>query len=225
MERSDRHLKEEVLDLLIPKEQQPDPRIPALRRLHLEAFSEMAGELKRRAEGPSNEVSKRMCAPEREARRQAVMSKLPSQKFKRHEEPGYGLVDLTMHMWETKIIQHIPLIWCPSREQELVETLPGKTWQPASEANVDVGGPRKLQQAYRRRGFALEEAGMMSFEAHDVLVDKFMRAYTEPAVDSRYASASYKQIINADKYIFKELLRKCRNYFREWQGSCPWRLL
>ena len=220
-EKPDERFMEEVVNVLIPVDQQPDPRIPNLRKLHMEAWTEVCVDLKRRAEGPSEEVSRKMPAPEREARRQSLMATRPGQTLKRHEEPGYGLVDLAVHMYDTKTIQHVPPSYCPSRAQELKETLPGKSWKPATDADVDISDNMKLDQAYRRRGFAFEEGGLMTALVHDELVDELMKAYTEAPPDPRYATASYEQILAADKYVFEELQHKCRTGFRAVGGRVP----
>ena len=64
----DATLKEEVIDVLLPN--QPDPRAPTIRKLFMEAWSRVAIDLKRQAEGPSDGVKKKMENPEREQRRE-----------------------------------------------------------------------------------------------------------------------------------------------------------
>lgn len=201
-----------------------EPRSIGLRRLWFEAYTDACAELQAKQQARSSETGiRRLAAPERERRRKAVASKCQFGKMRDHEEPGETVVDTMVAMFEDKVLVYISPDDCPSRDMELDDKKPGKSWKPVKVQGLSVPNPcpRKLEQAWRRRGNAMEMGGLMRTECHDKLVDELIEAYTSSPADSRYESSSYEQCLAADRWVFKQLQKECRLGFRSVAGASP----
>lgn len=217
-ERRDELFIERVVNVLVCEN---DPREPALTRLHFEAFTRTTAELKGDVEATDETAPRRMGAPERERRKQVVLSKMPSRKMLAYQEPGDGLINTAAQMFLDKCLVYLHPECCPSRNQEMEHRQPGKPWIPPTgkQLVINIASLLNIERAYKRRGVAFEMGGLMSMETHnEVLVETLMAAMTDEPPDSRFAPASLEQVISADKWIFQRLNDLCRTGFRASEG-------
>ena len=219
-ERPDQDFTAKVANVLLD---QDDPRLPALRRLYFEAFTEAAAEMKRRIEISDATPARRLAAPEREKRRAALLDKLPNKRMPVYLEAGETLVDTVVAMYDDRVLTYIHPENCPSRTMELEAKEPGKPWKAVKVPGLadHKPDPMALERAWKRRGFAFEMGGMVSAEKHEELVEVLMGAYTNPTFDQRYEKASFQQIIAADKWVFQFVQNECRLGFRAIAGRLP----
>ena len=62
------------------------------------------------------------------------------------------------------------------------------------EEGADTSTDLRLQNALRRRGVALEIAGVMSFSVHETIVDEYFRTMQEDPYDSNYRRVTIQQV-------------------------------
>ena len=136
-------------------------------------------------------------------------------------EPANVLIDRFIQMADDGIVEWVPWEECPKRDQELRSARGKKRWmadasgivkekETPKDVTTDTSSVIRIQWAMRRRGLALDVAGLMSYEAHDLLVDKLVGAVTGEAIDSRYAVPSLQQAHSADKEVWRQLQKATR---------------
>ena len=95
----------------------PPDRMPALRRMFYEAFTMTAADLRARLDRTSEDVPRRMAAPEREARFSEQGLRLAGVDLADETEPSHALLDLAVQMHEDNCLKYISWAECTSRTQ------------------------------------------------------------------------------------------------------------
>ena len=219
-DKADAQFMEKVVLPLIGEK---DPREPRLKRLHFESYTMVASDLKRQVEAGDDTPARRLNPLERERRRAIVAQTRTTKKLQEWEEPGDGLVDSCIQMFEEKMLVYLPPSWCPSKSEEMKARKPGKAWKPPVGAELlsDTSTTLNLERAWIRRGIAMTQGGLLSEEAHKRVILRLMNALTEEPVDSRYGKISMEQVLNADQWIWKRMQQKCPIGFRAVGGVLP----
>ena len=123
-------------------------------------------------------------------------------------------------MAEDNILRHIPWEDCNMRQQELEGVKKVKEWRPDALGHMkekvhpdnpkaDLGSDLLLKYALQRRGMAFEQALIMKFEVHELLVDRLLTEYlrTPPA---GYRVINLDQLLRTDKEIFTRMAEETR---------------
>jgi hypothetical protein len=192
---------------------------PALRRLFYESFTMIAADLKHRAER-SDDAPRRMPNPERHARYLRVVRKLSNFEIAGAYEPANSVIDAAAAMIDEGIIKYIAWDICITRDQELLAGKKDKSFRPDSTGHLqehieskfpqaDLTTDLKLQQALFRRGVACEIAQLMTYSAHDKIVQLLLRELHQE-VPPGYKAISYAQILRADVMIFRRMAELTR---------------
>ena len=128
-------------------------------------------------------------------------------------EPAHHVVDKFHSMRVEGELKYLAPHEIPTRDQELqnlkTEELIKKdasghlrahdeTKLPEADTRTDL----RLRQAYTRRGLALEVADVMSFTAHERLIDKMFQEYEREAPMS-YMAVTLAQVAAADRRAWK----------------------
>ena len=85
----------------------------------------------------------------------------------------------------------------------------------------DVHSVMDLNLALQRRGIALEIAGVMSYEAHDLIRNRLVTPLSEPPADDRYSKISMQQVMTADRKAWEMLASECALGIRPVWGQAP----
>ena len=74
---------------------------------------------------------------------------------------------------------------------------------------TDVSTHWGMDKALQRRSLALEMSGLVSYETHERLRLRLMRALTEPTFDAAYAAPSVSRVQAADEYLWQRVSFLC----------------
>ena len=99
-------------------------------------------------------------------------------------EPGNSLVDRAAAMLQDGVVRYIPPSGCVSRDAEVASVRKDRDFLSLENGeitikkkeqvfNADLGSEFKLQQAFTRRGLALDRVGILTFEVHERLVRNY----------------------------------------------------
>ena len=160
------------------------PRAAALRRLHFEAYTVTAADLRRRVERTDADPPRRLPNAEKEERRKLVADRLgPGLRLEGQLDPSYGLIDLATGFYEDDRLQYIAWEDCNTLNQEVEGTRKVKVWKPDHSglireslvdevaAKADVSTDLLLKQTLQRRGLALEMGDVLCVDLREKLVD------------------------------------------------------
>ena len=210
-------------DILIPLfGETPDHRIPPVRRLHFECYTEAVGDLQRRSTKTTDEDKPRIMPPaERDARLTALKLSLSGVEIEGDLEPSDTLVDKYSHMHEASgVLRYLPWTEVGRRDMEVKGVKKDSFWKPDASGNLklhevgfdspaDLGTDYKMARMLMRRGVALELARLMSFRTHELLTRWFMKEYhREPP--RGHSKVTVDQIMDADQEIFLRMAEETR---------------
>ena len=192
----------------------------ALRRLAFEGLAFSLQDLKERGDP---EASSKKCLPshEREHKRKEQVARLTGVLMEGDLEPSNGLVDRAAAMLHDGLVHYIPPSACVSRDAEVAAVRRDKEFFAIENGeltlkkkdnvfNADVATDFKLQQAFARRGLALDRVGLVSFNVHERLVRNYFFLASRAAPPG-YAMPGVGAIIKADKELWTLLSRECRD--------------
>ena len=189
-------------------------RASLLRRLHFEAYTLTASDLRARVESRGDDGPRKMPREERNSRLVALKRRLPGLDLTEHHLPAHHMVDVFAQMQEEGQLRHLPWQEYASRIDEAKGIKRVKEWKPTASGTlqevvstsatlIHLGGDNlKLLQAFTRRGVAMEVANLLTFEKHEQIVKYYMRDMTrEPP--PHYAQISYDQVLRTDVEMFR----------------------
>ena len=205
---------------LAPGEPVP-PKASAIRRLLFEAHAIALSDLKSRTTRTDGDLPRKLPQAEREARREALAARLgPALRLEGDLEPANAVVDKFGAMLEDACLGYIPWGEVPTRAAEMKQGPGRKRWAPNAQGVVtetqvrdlptaDVSTHWAVSLALQRRGIAAEMAGVLSFDVHDTLRLRYMRALTESPGDAAYSAPSIARLATIDAWVWEELSRRC----------------
>ena len=149
-----------------------------------------------------------------------------------HYEPGDSLVDKAVAIYESDRLLYQEWSTCVSREHELATGLKkdtGLTFDASGAlklaskqhaAPCDTSSEMMVRYCLVRRGLALEQANVLSYENHDLLVEKlFQYRLQEPLPD--FARVSMQQMQAADRKFFVLLAEVTRSGIKASAAGRP----
>jgi len=128
------------------------------------------------------------------------------------------LIDSAIGMYEDNTLRYIPWSEATKRELELRGEKKDRAWIPDASGiikekvvsefgSADVSTDLRMSFALKRRGLALDMGDVMSYEKHDLLVNKLIEAYFKEPLPG-YARVSLAQLARADVEAFRLLAKK-----------------
>lgn len=199
------------------------PKKNLARRLHFEAYTFVASEMRSRVERTDYAPPKKMARVERDSRIDDIKARNGSLRIADHTEPGPTLVDTFSQMGDDGVLKYQPWAKTTSAKWESTMAKLAKDWAPNAAGQVkerwhttipdqhiskDV---RALDQLFLRRGVAMEAAELLPLEVHEEVRTKFMDALDdEPADAERYECTSIAQIAKADAELFRRVAKSAR---------------
>ena len=195
--------------------------LAALRRLLHESYSMTAAELKQSVERQEDQGVKRLAQPERADRLAKQQTRLTGLQIRGYLEPSDRLVDVAVSQYEDNRLSYIEPSACTSKEQEVlskskedkhISIVDGslRIKNPVNKLEADLGTDLLLKYALTRRGLALDQANLVSFQMHDAWVERLMEVrHTAPPAS--YSGISHQQLLNADRKLFVKLAESTRS--------------
>ena len=192
-----------------------------MRRLFSESYANVAADIKAQTEQTEDTAVRRLAPAERAERLREQQQRLKQLSIRGHYEPGDTLVDKCCSSYESDRLVYIEWATCISREFEishnikkdanLTFTSDGTLKLTKSEKPEMAQTSSEIQVRYGlvRRGLALEQANILSFENHDKWVELLME-YRMAEPPPGYQRVSMKQLEQADKKLFTLLAEATR---------------
>ena len=197
-----------------------DGEMSCLRRLFYEAFTLAAGYLKSTLENPDGAAPRKLAIQEKVFRMSQLKRKYSGIKIESELEPSDQLIDRFHQMAEDNRLCWVPWNECTARDHEVVgqkkkaifsEDQSGalKITRVEHQAVTDTSTEYLLRLALQRRGLAMEVAGILSYDVHELWVaELFTSRMREPP--PQYGRVSIDALESADKALFCRLSDVCR---------------
>ena len=199
---------------------------PQLRRLFFECYTAAGEDVNRRAaQGEEDAKPRKLPGPEREERFQALKEKLIGLRLEEELEPSTVLIDKYVDMEETGNLKIIKWEEFTKRSQEEEGIKKDPFWAEDNEGRlkrflkpvedlVKVSDHNLLSAKYslQRRGLALNVAKLLSFEVHELLVNKYFDEMAAEVLPN-HAPVSLEQVRLVDKEVFKRMAQETRGGF------------
>eukprot|EP00435_Cladocopium_sp_Y103_P046499 s2235_g13.t1 len=193
--------------------------VASLKRLLFESQTQLLADLKEKILNPEPTVARKVPAAERDARLVNLKMRLTGVVIEGHSEPSHSLLDLATQLYDQNVLRWIPLEKCYSRLTELsfnnkpqsklleVESSKIVVRDKESEHEAQVESSYQVLEALKRRGLALDFAGVMSFVHHEKYV-QVLFAHLNRDPPPGYNRCSVSQLIAADRAAWCHLIEK-----------------
>ena len=203
----------------------------ALRQLAFESLTVAVAAIRQRVEHPG-EVARKLPAQEMDERLSKVRRQITGFTISGELEPAHMVINAFVQMLEEGALKTYPLSKCVTREQELnavkadkqVLTLEGKEIQVNSkqlEVSSDLGNELRVQNAFIRRGIALEMSGLATYDVHERVTRDLMSHLTRTP-PAGFKGPSIESVLRADRELWVRVADECRSNLRENdEGKMP----
>ena len=211
----------------------PDPaELSILRRLFNESYANVAAHIESQVKQTDESVTRRLAPAERADRLKIQQQKLKGLAIRGRYEPADALVDKCCAAYESDRLSYIEWSLCISREYELANNVKKDTdlsfsndgtLKLARTSKIEpMQGMTEIQVRYAlvRRGLAMDQANIMDYAKHDMLVELLLDVrMQEPP--SGYQRVTMKQLEIADKKFFVLMGEETRAGIKAAQDGRP----
>ena len=191
----------------------------AVRRLAFEGLTHSLQDIRLRSE-PDTHSTRALPAFEREDLRTTQVARLKGLLIEGDLEPSHGLVDRAASMMRDGVVRYTPPSNCISRDAELSATRRDRDFlaieggelavrRKDTAQSTNISTDFLLQQAFTRRGLALDRVGVLNFDVHERAMRQFFHLCSRPAPVG-YERPQTWHIVKADKELWATVARECR---------------
>ena len=193
--------------------------VSSLKRLLFESQTQLLAMLKEQITNPEPTVARKVPQAEREARLANLRNRLVGVLAEGHTEPCHALLDAATQLYDQNILRYIPLEKCFSRltelsassktQTKLLEVEASKVVVKDKDAEIEasVQSSYQLLEALKRRGLALDFAGVMTYTRHDKYV-QLLFSHLNRDPPTGYNRCSVSQLIAADRAAWCSLIER-----------------
>ena len=207
----------------------------ALRRLHWEAWTLAAADLKRKVDGTDEAGPRKLPVAEIGARLQVLAPKISPLKLQGILEPSHASINLFAAMLDESRLRYVEWARLTTRDQEVLGATEDqllKAWRPdkagvvrehkdAPRLEANVATDLLVHHALRRRGVCFAVAELMTFEVHESLIQFLFDAYYKEPSEG-YQRVTLAQLALCDREVHLRLSDQCRSGFTLGSdGSLP----
>ena len=187
-----------------------------LRRLHFESTTLMIASVKQKVDSEAADKAdmvKRIPIAEKRYRQEQQERRLAGIKITGELEPSHQLLDLANSILETGALVWIAPSRCTKRSDEVqmaikerpsavqVENHQLRVAQLAEDFKADHGSEIKLQWCWQRRGLAMDQCRLLSWEIHDAWVHQLFRTLSQAAPPG-FQQVKVEQLVRADRELW-----------------------
>ena len=202
-----------------------------LKRLMFEASTFVVAALRQSVMGDT-ETPRKLPVAEKAARAAAQKQRLSGLVIERDMVPSYSLVDLCSHMCDTNTVTWISPGKCTSRESEIqissketakvfkLEDHQLKLGSETAELTADYSSAIMLQWCLQRRGLALDQVGLVSWEQHEHWVQHLLRSLTKDCPPG-WSRPGISQLVQADREAFMVMSAELQTLKTSSNGAWP----
>ena len=213
----------DIIVPLIGEHGADDPLVPRLRQVFFQAFTFAAAELSAMTD-PNKAERPVLLRVEREAGLTRVRKALEDNfGVALHNEPSTKLINRCFGLLGSDqtgaAVQWVPWERCTSMEQQIdgqpeedpglrIQTDGSLASQSASLPNCALSSDYKWNAAMRRRGVALDVAGVMQYKLHSLWIERMcMHMDLEPPAN--HVKVTWQQVQDADKALWRYAASNC----------------
>ena len=191
--------------------------VASLKRLLFESQTQMLAVLKEQVTNPEPTTARKVPQAERESRLANLRTRLSGVLVEGHSEPSHNLLDMATQLFDQNVLRYIPLEKCYSRLTELsltskpqsklleIESSKVVVRDREQEHEASVQSAYQAIESFKRRGLALDFAGVMSFSQHEKYT-QMLFAHLNREPPSGYHRCSISQLLAADKAAWCSLI-------------------
>ena len=185
-----------------------------VRRLHFEASTLVVAHLKSQVNPETGlDVVKKIPPAEKQARLLEQQKRLTGLTLTGELLPSHALIDQVAAMVESNTVLWIPPSKCSKRDDEVqllgkqkaatlsLEQQTLKITPADTQVSVDLSTELQLQWALQRRGLALDQCGLITWNTHQKWVQQLLNLLTKEA-PTGFNKIRIDQLIQADKELF-----------------------
>ena len=191
----------------------------AVRRLAFEGLTYSLQDIRIRSE-LDHAATRPVPTGEREDLRKTQVTKLKGILIEGELEPAFALVDKAAAMLRDGVVRYLAPSSCTSRDQELQSTKRDRDMITLEGGELSVKKKDQtqstsiateflLQQAFTRRGLALDRVGILDFDVHERVIRQFFHMCTRPT-PAGYDKPTAWHIVKADREMWSIISRECR---------------
>ncbi|CAE7258535.1 unnamed protein product [Symbiodinium sp. CCMP2592] len=203
----------------------------SVKRLIFESQALLLTDLREQVTQPDKWATKNVPTVERQKRMEAVKASIPGVLVEGSLEPSHGLLNAACRMEREGQLRYIAPEQCGTRMYEIQNVKAQSKVLSLEEGKLAIseekdlpevtcGSALLLQEALKRRGIALQFAGVASFLAHEKYVLKlFGHMGREPPPG--HARTSVHQLLTADRQVWTKLIEDEVSPRRSPAGTYP----
>ena len=220
--------KTDVLDPLLGEDKS---KIPRVRRLYVQAYTAHA-QMIEKMNDPAPERPLTMHPLDRDARTTDLKTRIRGFKLLGDSEPSFALINRMTTILNNGIVSYEGWEKLTSRDQEVncVTAVPGMRLVTGTDGAVtfvaipdagpstDLNGELRWDLALRRRGLAMDIAGLCSWESHMEWHEQMKFAYLEEPPPT-YCRPDWVQLLQADRKLWTRVATACAASCKAKPGS------
>ena len=217
-------------DVLTPLVGDEEARVPKIRRLYVQAYAAHASLLEK-MDAPAPERPLQLHPLDRNAATTVLKNRIRGFKVEGDSEPSFALINRMATVLQHGVIRYEGWEKLTPRVQEindvaeapglkLVETESGVSFVPmqSNEPNTDLSGEMRWDLAIRRRGLAMDIAGLCTYENHMLWHEKMKVSYLREPPPG-YRRPDWAQLRNADRELWTRVAHSCSAGCKAKPGS------
>ena len=197
-------------------------QMSAIRRIHFESTTLVISSIKERvtSEGADKgDVARKIPQAEKRQGREEQMARLRGISMVGELDPSHALLDLANHMLETGAIMWVAPSKCSKRDDEVQMSLKDSKSSiqvensqlkvgPSSDAVVaEWNSELKYQWCLMRRGLAMDQCRVLSWEVHQHWTNYMLNLLTRP-VNPGFQQIRLEQLVRADRELWTILAQE-----------------
>ena len=202
-----------------------------LKRLMFESSTFVVAALRQSVVGDT-ETPRKLPVAEKAARAAAQKQRLSGLIIERDMVPSYALIDLCSHMCDTNTVTWISPGKCTSHESEIqvssketakvfkLEDHQLKIGSDPIELAADYSSAIMLQWCLQRRGLALDQVGLVTWEQHEHWVQYLLHGLTRDCPPG-WSRPGIAQLVQADKEAFMVMSSELQSIKATSAGTRP----
>ena len=210
-------------------------QMSAIRRIHFESTTLVVSSIRERvtSEGADKgDVARKIPQAERRQRREDQLGRLGGITMVGELDPSHALLDLTNHMLETGAIVWIAPSKCSKRDDEVQMSLKdSKSSIQIENSQLKVGpstdtvvaewnSELKYQWCLMRRGLAMDQCRVLSWEVHQHWTNYFLNLVTRP-VNAGFQQIKLDQLVRADRELWTILAQEVTGSLKASGADIP----
>lgn len=197
-----------------------EEQMAKFRRMFFESFTMAQADLKLRLERSEDSLPRRLAVPERAARYNSQVARLPGLCLRGELECSDALIDEAMSQFDDNRLRHIPWEKCTRKIDEVSGVKKLEVFQKSAngmlkaseipeQKTADVSDDYALRNALTRRALAYDQASLLTFSVHEEWTSRMFSARTKQQIPG-YSRVSYDQLHRADLAMFTRLAELTR---------------